>query len=127
MSLHKNQAIWEAHDPVSFAPPSTDLNTLPRREADHQPSLNPHLKPEVTPKMCVLQLNDQIDFFITTYSGGTGVRGTSQAAKDIMAHYVDATGQSLSAAVYGMGIGFSWVDTHQAEHWSRSNKCWAPS
>jgi hypothetical protein len=39
-------------------------------------------------------VNSQIDLFVTTYSAGAGVRGTAQAAKDIMRHYVDATGHS---------------------------------
>ena len=39
-------------------------------------------------------VNHQIDLFFTTYSAGAEVRGTVRAAKDIMAHYVDATGHS---------------------------------
>ena len=39
-------------------------------------------------------VNDQLDLFFTTYSAGAKMRGTAQAAKDIMSHYVDATGHS---------------------------------
>jgi hypothetical protein len=76
-------------------------------------------------------VNQQIDFFITTYSGGAGVRGTSQAAKDIMKSYVHlrvCLSALLSSAPpppafplpsphsVALGVNGCWVEAHAAAH-----------